>query len=629
MRKVSLFLPVILVLSVVSSAWAQTAVNESPAAEKFMDEFIKGAASEANVPGAMVAIVRNGRLVLLKGYGDAHLRDGKKVDPESTYFRVGSISKTFVALGILQLIQENKIQLDQNVSEILPDLASGFKYPVTIRQLVTHTAGFDERLIGLGASPDEALPPVSQIVIDQYPGQIAEPGSYYNYSNYGFLVLAAILEVKSGQSFMDYQNEHVLAPLGLKATFSPEDLDQERISASYVMGPDGQRVEMAPMRLRYFPVGSLYATGQDMARYLTSLINGFNDNGALSDDSYGILVQNLYRPAPELPGSAFSFYERDLRGLRMLEHGGDWEAFSSLISFSPEDRSGIFFSSNGSTDPLLREKLMQSFADYLGLKKPAQAPTQKPGLELDAYAGSYRYARYEHDGLLKVGGLPMQVDVEVDGDGLNASFPADFRQPIALRPVGEHIFQSQDPELKIVFAVEDGKAVGISGTYMVPFYLERISPLEGMQTVVPLTAFAVIMMLGCLFAPVARKLYIRFTGNEPPELEPDAQEEERKIFRLMVATAWAHVLFLLGTQIHMAILQQQIVEGVPRSLEAILYLPYGLLLLTVLLAIRIPRVWNAFSWGTGLKIFYTLVATAGVIFFQLLWYWNLLAPVRG
>ena len=96
----------------------------------------------------------------------------------------------------------------------------------------------------------------------------------------------------------------------------------------------------------------------------------------------------------------------------------------------------------------------------------------------------------------------------------------------------------------------------------------------------------------------------------------------------MVATAWAHVLFLLGAQIHMGVLQQQIVEGIPGSLEALFYLPYGLLLLTIFLAIRIPRVWNAFSWGAGLKLFYTLVAAAGIVFFQLLWYWNLLAPIR-
>ncbi len=631
--KTSLFVTFILslaapLLAETHSYSSETAMSRDAAAQEFMDRFMEEQGAEAHIPGALVAIVRNGKLVLLKGYGDAHLRDGKRVHPESTYFRVGSISKTFVALGILQLLEQDKVRLDQDVAEILPELGVRLEYPVTIRQLVTHTAGFDERLIGLGASPEEDLPPLKRIVEEHYPGQIARPGSYYNYSNYGFMVLAAVLEEVSGQDFLSFQKSQVLKELGIQANFSSLEIDSDKISASYIMGPDEQRMEMAPMRLRYFPVGSLYATGRDMADYLVALSNGFPDRRVLSEQGYANLIANHFRPAEGIPGSAFSFYERDLRGLRMLEHGGDWEAFSSLISFSPERRTGIFFSSNGSTDPLIREKLMVAFADYLELKQPDLPSAKKSELSLDSYAGSYRYARYEHNGLLKVGGLPMQVDVKVEGDTLMASFPAEFREPIRLRPVGGHVFQSDDPPVKIAFDVEDGEARGISGTYLVPFYLERISPMEGMQVVVPLTAFAVIMMLGCLFAPVARKLYIRFTGNEPPELEPEAQEEEQKIFRLMVATAWAHVLFLLGAQIHMGVLQQQIVEGIPGSLEALFYLPYGLLLLTIFLAIRIPRVWNAFSWGAGLKLFYTLVAAAGIVFFQLLWYWNLLAPIR-
>lgn len=605
-----------------------TEVNRSPEAERFMDRFMAESAREAKVPGAIVAIVQNGEIILLKGYGDARLADGKKVDPATTIFRVGSISKTFVGLGILQMIQKGELNLDQDVGEILPELAVKFEHPVTIRNLVTHTAGFDEKLIGLGAAPEEKLPPLKDIVTEQYPGQIAIPGTYYNYSNYGYLVLAAVLEVVSQQPFASYQNEKVLGPLGMEAAFLPEEIDQDSLSASYFTGMDDQRVEMQPMRLRYFPVGSVYGTGQDMARYLQALTNGFSRSAIIDSASFSLLTENQFRPNPELNGTAFTFYERDLRGLRMLEHGGDWEAFSSLISFSPENKTGIFFSTNGSADPMLREELMQSFADFLGLESDAEISVTQPELPLENYTGSYRYARYEHFGLLKVAGLPMQVDVSVEQDHLLATFPAEFREPIKLLPVGGHVFASSDPVVKIAFRIVDGKSVGVSGTYLIPFYLERISPLEGMQTVVPLTAFAVLSMLACLFLPVARKVYAKFSRKEAPDLSQEAEAEERKAFRLLIATAWAHVLFLLGTQIHMGVLQQQIVEGVPRSLEALLYLPYGLLLLTILLAIRIPKVWNAYSWGAGTRMFYTLVAAAGVAFFQLLWYWNLIAPVR-
>ncbi|MCB1168831.1 MAG: beta-lactamase family protein [Leptospiraceae bacterium] len=611
----------------------QTKVSQGKgsAAEAFMDEFMQGPAHEAGVPGALVAIVQNGRLVLLKGYGDANLDSGQAVDPETTYFRVGSISKTFVALAALQLIEEGKLSLDQNIAEILPELGARLQYPITVRHLVTHTAGFDERLVGLGAAPEEQLPPLAQMVLDQYPGQIARPGDYYNYSNYGIMVLAAIVEVKSEEDLAAHVRRHVFERMGMTdSSYLLGDIPSSELAQSFARGPDGKKIEIPTMRLRYFPVGSVFATGSDMSRYLLALIQG-PPALPISGESYALMQRNLYTPAPGLSGSAFVFYERNAGEVRFLEHSGDWEAFSSIIAFSPEQGSGIFFSVNGGSSPLLREKLMQGFEDYLGIQKelPEEKPAARP---LEDYTGHYRYARYEHLGPLKSAGLPMQVDISVKGDHLLATFPAELSEPIELYPVGKNSFQSKDPELRVAFRVQEDEVVGISGTFMVPFYLERIGTTESMQWFLTLIGFFSVMFLTCLFLPVARKVLLKLQGKENPDEEDgdDAlRDDQRKSFRLLVATAWAHVLFLLGTQIHMIATQQQIIEAVPSSLKALLYLPYGLLLLVIVLGIRIPRVWLQYSWGNALKTYYTLFVLAGVVFFQVIWYWNIISPVRG
>lgn len=612
----------------------QTRVSQGKgsAAEAFMDDFMQGPAHEAGVPGALVAIVQDGRLVLLKGYGDANLDSGQAVDPETTYFRVGSISKTFVGLAALQMIEEGKLSLDQNIAEILPELGAKFQYPVTVRHLVTHTAGFDERLVGLGAAPDETLPSLSQIALEQYPGQISRPGDYYNYSNYGIMVLAAIVEGLGGEELATYIQRMVFEKLGMKnSSYLIDDIDTSHLSRSFARGPEGKKIEIPTMRLRYFPVGSVFATGADMSRYLLALIQG---PAALpmGEKSYALMLKALYTPAQGMGGSAFVFYERYAGGVRFLEHGGDWEAFSSLISFSTEQSSGIFFSTNGGSNPLLREELMQRFAGYLGIS--GELPERKSAARpLEDYTGQYRYARYEHLGPLKIAGLPMQVDISVAGKNLLATFPAELSDPIELYPVGENSFQSRDPELRVAFRVQDNEVIGISGTFLVPFFLERIEPTESMQWFLTLIAFFSLMFLTCLFLPVARKVLLKMQGKENPDEIEDGndvlREDQRKSFRLLVATAWAHILFLLGTQIHMIATQQQIVEAVPGSLKALLYLPYGLLLLVIVLGIRIPRVWNQYYWSPALKIYYTLFVLAGVVFFQVFWYWNIISPVRG
>ncbi|MCB1166382.1 MAG: serine hydrolase [Leptospiraceae bacterium] len=604
----------------------KVSIQTDSKAGDFVDSFMNGTATEAHVPGALVAVVENGKIVYLAAYGEADVEQGRPVDPQKTLFRIGSVSKNFVILGILKLWQDGRLSLDDTVEKYLPELSAKFEHPVTIQQLATHTGGFDERLVGLAAAPEETLPDLSTIALDQYPGQIAPPGSYYNYSNYGYLVLAAILEKASGSDFISYEKS-LMSEMGLSgSSFQLSDLESAQLARSYVFGPDGGRVLMPTMRLRYYPVGSVYATATDMGRYLEELCNGLGRAG-LQRQTYSRLIKTAYRPDPEVPGSALGFYERDLRGLRMLEHGGDWEGFSTLVSFSPETRSGIFISTNGTSDPLLREKFMQSYADFLGLSKVAEPSSAKPAHSLDQYTGHFRYARYEHNGPLKMGGLPLQVDVSVDGDGLLATFPAEQSKPIHLIPVGGDRFHALDPSVTVVFQFDGDSVRGISGTYLVPFYLERISAFEGMGVVIPLAAFSVLSFLSCLFLPVARRIAYKIRGREEELL--NLPEDERKTFRLLIATAWAHVLFLIGTQLHMGILQQHIIEGIPRSMEALLYLPYGLLALTVVLALRIPRMFNSFGWGTPLKVYYSIVVIAGVVFFQLLWYWNIVAPVRG
>ena len=173
--------------------------------EAFLDALIPSQLRNRNIAGAVVSVVKDGQVVFQKGYGYADVEAKKPVLPDQTLFRPGSISKLFTATAVMQLVEQGKLDLDRDVNDYLDfAIPKTYPQPVTLRQLLTHTAGFEETLKNLFVAHESDIKPLRTYLVNQMPARIFPPGKIPSYSNYGFTLAGYIVERVSGEKFEDY-----------------------------------------------------------------------------------------------------------------------------------------------------------------------------------------------------------------------------------------------------------------------------------------------------------------------------------------------------------------------------------------------------------------------------------------
>ena len=223
------------------------------------------------VPGACVVISEHDNTVFAKGYGFADLENNTAIDPETTVFEWGSISKTFVWVSVMQLVEDRKIDLETDIRTYLPDgflKNLRFAEPVTLLHLMNHTAGFEEELLDLRYYSASEEIPFKEVLSAHQPKQVYPPGTVSAYSNYGAALAALIVEEASGQSYKDYIKEHILLPLGMTHTsVGPFWMDVDGLldhkAKGYSYTGKGFRRE-DEMHLRMYPAGAMNGTAADL-----------------------------------------------------------------------------------------------------------------------------------------------------------------------------------------------------------------------------------------------------------------------------------------------------------------------------------------------------------------------------
>jgi CubicO group peptidase (beta-lactamase class C family) len=187
----------------------------------FLDGFIPLQLQRDDVAGATIAITQNGQPLVLKGYGYADWKKKTPVDPVTTTFRPGSISKLFTYVSMMQLVEQGKLDLDTDVSHYLdftinPGPDGIGSAPITLRNLATHTGGFEESLHDFGSDKSGKLPyGLRDYLLRNQPHRFAAPGKALAYSNYGIAMIGYIVQRVSGEPFADYVQHHIFTPLGM------------------------------------------------------------------------------------------------------------------------------------------------------------------------------------------------------------------------------------------------------------------------------------------------------------------------------------------------------------------------------------------------------------------------------
>lgn len=397
---------------------------------KGFDKFVESTMKDWNVPGLSVAIVKDGEILLAKGYGYADVENKREVDGK-TLFAIGSASKAFTAAAVMQLVDEKKIDLDEPIITYLPDFKLYNDYAtkhITTRDLLSHRSGLprhDFTWYGSNASRTDLYGRL------RYLEPTAELRETWQYQNLMYMTAGYLVGQIEGKTWEECLRQKILNPLGMANTnFSVEDMQKVKNHALPYNEKDGKAVKMNFRNIDAIgPAGSINSNAEDMAQWLKLLLNegNFDETTVLSAAS----TKELYQPQMVMPGGMTRdevFYNSyglgwmitSYRGKLRVEHGGNIDGFTASVCFMPHDGFGVVVMANmnGTTlNSIIRNNVIDRLAgfeskdwnailleqrnDALKAVKAVQeqedivkVKNTKPSFALKDYVGKYEHKGY-------------------------------------------------------------------------------------------------------------------------------------------------------------------------------------------------------------------------------------------
>jgi len=431
----------------------------------WLDGKLPDAFKNGGIPGAVVTVVKDGQVVTTRGYGwsNTGASGGQPVavDPQKSLFRVASISKIPTSIAAMQLVEQGKVDLDTDISAYLDfEIERRFDEPLTLRNLLTHSAGFEE---SIRMAQDET--DLEAYVKTNPPVQVFEPGSTPGYSNYGMALAGYIVQRVSGQPFETYVREHVLEPAGMTSSTYEQPLPKDMADS---LGPGYTSTgEEVPFELMGdFPAGSLTVSAPDFAAFMNAQLS--RSPKLLREETWeqmwspGLGEERLGNRA-KAGEMGLGYFDLSRHGRRVVGHGGDIVGWHSQFELYPEENTGIFISYNGDGNDSdssnnLREDLAQGFADRYFPGETVKASGSKDSAErARQVAGSYVPSRVPWASFAAAW-VPtlFPATIEQTGDG---GLKDGKTQYVEVEP---WVWRQVDGRSAFAAQVEDGKVVSLS-----------------------------------------------------------------------------------------------------------------------------------------------------------------------
>ena len=409
----------LIVLALVTApALARTHSRAADWAQVWADGVVGRGVAEGRASGAVVTVVEDGRVVALRGYGVADRPGGQPVDPAVTRFQIASVSKTFTGALLAFAVADGRIRgLDDPANLYLR--RTQLREAVTLRQLVTHSAGFEERGFAYFAHGRTAIPASAAYVARAMPETVRPPGSRIVYSNIDPALVGVLLEDVSGRTVRDEMQKRLFAPLGMTASelnYAPAG--HPDLVRAYADGQLRRGSSNAP----YFaPTGSVETTGRDMAAYLNAML-GFRPD-VLSPEELAQLFRPLARNHPDLDPLGVFWYLTRWGPHRISEHAGGVGPAGAWVILAPNARIGVFVAWAGGAPPFEYGLIHDSFLTA-ALGSPPMPPFLDPAPDPTRFVGRYLDERRPQTNAETVFGLPAVKSVSardgalwIDGKG--------------------------------------------------------------------------------------------------------------------------------------------------------------------------------------------------------------------
>ncbi len=585
-----------------------------------------------HIAGAAVAVVKDGKLFFTKGYGYADLENNIPVDPEQTLFKLGSITKLFTWMAVMQLVEQGKLDLDADINTYLDfRIPDTYPQPITLKHLMTHTSGFEDLHAELVTLKEKDPAPPPAWLTSHIPARVRPPGEVAAYSNYGAALAGYIVARVSGQSYSQYIQEHILDPLGMKGTTAqwptPPEL-RARESVGYMYDKDAYQIFpqlLSPEDL--FPAGVMRSTATDMARFMIMhLQDGFYGDAAteiriLEESTARQMHSTLYAPDPRMLGSVYGFFEFSDNGQGVIGHSGSGEPMESMLLLLPDQNLGVFvvYNSLGAGE-LNRQHFgfQRAFFDHYypaPAVEPIQSPTDFAG-RADRFTGAYKWTMSSYTTLEKYFALTgPTVYVKNPGDGtLLLDSPYGEWRIVEEEPL---YFRQVDGSFHMAFREDDQGRIAYLFTDFTPMMaFDKVSWYETLAFNMPLLLISLLLFLSMLSVALIRAIRNRRASSD----KNSAPRGARIAYRLIVGISILNLLFIVGN----VIWGEKLVFGIPFAYKVVLGLGVLSAVLTAGALVYAVLAWKERYWGLAFRIYYTLVMVAAVAFIWFLNQWNLL-----
>jgi CubicO group peptidase (beta-lactamase class C family) len=596
-------------------------VTDSAVVEAFVDGVVKTQMQNSNSPSGVVAVMKDGKMIFSKGYGFLDVENRIPVDPETTLFRPGSISKLFTWVTVMQQVELGKLNLDTDVNDYLKSFQVEDTWPgqpVTLRHIMTHTAGFEDGMLGYLIIDDPArIIPLDTSLAKYQPRRINPPGQHTAYSNWATALAGLIVSNVSGIPFNEYIQQNIFDTLGMKnASFSeplPPELDAN-MAKSYTYTDGRYNEQRYEIISNFGPAGAAALTAHDMSIFARALLNGGAHEGRriLKPQTLAQMIDEGFAHDERVRGMGLGFLKRNFgpSDFHNFGHDGGTTMFASHFGLSLNYNFMLFSSFSGPGMRETHQAFVKSFYDQFF---PHEVNALTPPIDFadrsQRYEGTYHSWRSNFtkiDALLRLFGgmkvvaLPDNV-LMIDGTRYVEIERNLFRE---VDGYGRVAFQEDQNGLITGFVVD---GFGVMQLYKAPFY-------ETPGFTAGLLAFSAAIFVG---------VFLRLAYQWP--LFRTLQGAEQNVFLASIFAAAANLLFLIFAAVGISQGLIALMYELPMTLKFALLFP---MLATVAalshsyFAIQVWRQrWLGSVWA---RIRYSLITLCTLIMVWFYDYWNLL-----
>lgn len=616
-----------LLLTLAVPAAASTPQPTAADLAAFIDPVIEQQLSANQSPGAVIVVVKDGQVLYKKGYGYADLEAQSSFDPDRTLFTIGSVTKLFTATAVMQQVEQGQLDLHADVNEYLSafQVPATFAEPITLHHLLTHTAGFDDQMLGWIAPSIEAVEPLRENLAKYLPPRVRPPGLMSQYNNHGISLAGHLVEEVSGLSFPEYLAEHVWKPLGMThTTYRPSTSVAPEIGKGY-MALTGQ---LQPGQRTYFnvqPAGGIWTTAADMAPFMIAHLQGgtYQAGQILKPATAALMQQQQFTAHPAISGHGYGFFEHVVGIRRGLQHGGeDAEGFTSQLYLLPAEGAGLFVSFNKLGTQTATAAVIQSFLErYYPVPSAGETPVVGAADSTQRLAGTYTWIRQDRHSLVRPLSFAttyrMQVQSEADGViRTTTSGLAPFMEETRWIQVEPLLFKEAGGSATLAFGQdEQGRITHLYLGWPQPITMQRNAWYESPGLHLGFLLFGLLLffpVIGWGIAGLFRRL-----RRSPVQVSP-LLRRARLIGGLLGGLM---LLFLLGMPI--AFLPTFLASStISAAVKVLLWLPIITTLLTVpFLALLLP-LWRQRVGSLFVRLQLSLMSIGALLFIPFLYYWR-------